>query len=94
MPKWTNGGGWAGGIIKPVQTGVPVIWLLDANARVGSEPTDHVGEYSPDPENQSGAAFHAALRNHQVRSPSTFEERAQTLRPQTVPKVQAIAPIT
>ena len=48
------------------------IMMLDANCRVGSVSSEAVGDCQPDPEDDSGSAFHAMLCEMTAWLPSTF----------------------
>ncbi|CAE7351216.1 unnamed protein product [Symbiodinium microadriaticum] len=54
--------------------GFDYIILADANARVGSLPTEHVGDCCQEAENPPGEVFHEFLATHQAFLPSTFRE--------------------
>ena len=49
-----------------------VIVLADANARVGSVPSEHVGTHDAETENHSGRAFHQFLAAIGLWLPATF----------------------
>ena len=51
------------------------ILLIDANAHVGGEVSEHVGCGScAEDQNLNGAAFHDVLRTQRLCLPATFEE--------------------
>ena len=52
--------------------GSHVIVLADANAHLGSLPTEAVGPLDPEPENCAGEAFHSFLLGQDLFLPSTF----------------------
>ena len=51
-----------------------LIVLADANARVGSVPSDQVGVHDPEFENHSGRAFHQFIADNGLWLPATFPE--------------------
>ena len=57
----------------------PTILLCDANARLGSHPSDAVGVHQSHPENEAGAIFHQWLLDHQMFLPQTYSEHHQGL---------------
>eukprot|EP00969_Alexandrium_andersonii_P114325 5053931-Alexandrium_andersonii.AAC.1 len=53
---------WAAQQLAPLrQSRTPIIWLLDANARVGSEISSSIGSHSPSEQNHSGQRFHETI---------------------------------
>ena len=50
----------------------PVLLLADANARVGSQVTDHVGDHHATEENEAGHALHDFLHQQSLFLPQTF----------------------
>ena len=60
--------------IPPAYRAWPTIYLLDANARVGSLTTESVGTAGAVPENESGECFHQWMIDNELFAPQTFEE--------------------
>ncbi|CAE7583236.1 unnamed protein product, partial [Symbiodinium sp. CCMP2456] len=57
--------------------GKPWLFLVDGNCRLGSLPSDVVGDFQADPEDASGEAFHALLADVCSWVPSTFSHTMQ-----------------
>ena len=51
----------------------PQILLVDANARVGSQPSSAVGPHQADEQDIGGEEFHGYLLSHQLWAPATFD---------------------
>eukprot|EP00438_Fugacium_kawagutii_P013077 Skav213378 [mRNA] locus=scaffold797:151888:166430:+ [translate_table: standard] len=56
---------------------LPLIALLDANAKVGSLVSDSVGSFRAEEENTAGAIFHSWLIRENLFLPQTFEQFGQ-----------------
>ncbi|CAE7219920.1 Pol, partial [Symbiodinium sp. CCMP2456] len=52
--------------------GSEIVILADANAHIGSLPTEAIGGHDPEEENPAGAAFHSCLLDVDCMLPSTF----------------------
>ena len=61
---------------KMFQKDEPVIWLIDANATVGSITSSSVGPVNPETESNSGVWFHEALLAMDLALPATFQSNA------------------
>ena len=59
---------------KSVDVGGPWVVLIDANARLGSCPTVHVGAHHRDEQDCSGGWFHLLLEALRLYLPSTFRQ--------------------
>ena len=55
---------------------VPLCVLIDANARVGSIMSDHVGDHAAQSQDYAGEAFHAFLQRFSLMAPATFDQWA------------------
>ena len=67
--KWWNATSAA---IPQAYRSWPIIYLLDANARLGSVPTSSVGKHGADEENDAGMKFHSWLLSQKCLVPQTF----------------------
>lgn len=52
----------------------PLLLFADANAKVGYEACEHIGDYQGDAYNAKSEHFEAFVRECDLRSPSTFED--------------------
>eukprot|EP00959_Pyramimonas_sp_CCMP1952_P247330 5170173-Pyramimonas_sp.AAC.2 len=55
-----------------LDSSIPELLLLDANARVGSVVSEAIGAVQAEPQNYPGGVFHNVLRDRQLWPPSTF----------------------
>eukprot|EP00969_Alexandrium_andersonii_P036655 1606674-Alexandrium_andersonii.AAC.1 len=58
----------------PASARIPLCVLVDANARVGANPSAFVGEAQAEPENRNGRLFHQFLADHCLAALNTFRE--------------------
>eukprot|EP00438_Fugacium_kawagutii_P030170 Skav221644 [mRNA] locus=scaffold1174:107584:112122:- [translate_table: standard] len=58
--------------VLSVERTVPLIVCMDANARLGSLISRHVGGHQPDEETLAGEALHELLAHHDLYLPQTF----------------------
>eukprot|EP00969_Alexandrium_andersonii_P194152 8576200-Alexandrium_andersonii.AAC.1 len=62
---------------------LPLVVLVDANARLGSVTSPQVGRYGAEQETPSGKALRAAVAQASLFLPTTFAEHAQGVSPAT-----------
>ena len=55
---------------------LPIVALMDANARVGSVPSVGIGDWMADEESYAGAMLRQFIDRHDMILPSTFQESA------------------
>ncbi|CAE7296601.1 unnamed protein product [Symbiodinium sp. CCMP2592] len=64
-------------LCSSLPVGIPWVFLVDVNGRLGSIADDAIGEHEADEEDIAGQAFRLLIGRHQAWSPSTFSAFAR-----------------